>query len=340
MINKLILCIFSIILLNSCANSTIEDQQPLKIDLVFSPVFDVDRIMNSFDDIQPIIENQLKEDGFNIDYVQISISTSQSAAAEAVSSGAALLAYLPPITYLNYESENIEPIVVGKRYADNVNTENINDWNNNVPNQLVNTNLVSYFYGNIIVGPTDIGKNIINKIDQNQEILWSDLENASICNGSNVTSGLNYVYPSIWLDEKYGKTFSDFKQVLSLTNLSEIITSLSQGMCDLATVSGLSRSDYEDKWINEWGRPNSIWSETRVLGVTKQIESAMVIVSKDNPSYSEELKNELIKIFIDLSNDEVAKAGLEEINLEAFGPIPEHYLDSSRIAYAFMETQK
>lgn len=331
----IIIYVISLVLFASC-QSIEQTEEPLTIDIIFSPVFDTDRILNAFDDIQPIIEEQLRNSGFSIDSVNISVSTSQSAAAEAVSSGAALLAYIPPITYLSYEEEKIHPLLVSTRFADNVNTENVNDWNRNVPNQLVETELVSYFYGNIIVGPTDLGKTIIEKIDQNELVLWSDIENATICNGSNVTSGLNYVYPSVWLYETYGKSFSDFKKELPLSNLSEIITSLSQGMCDLATVSGLSREDYQDNWINEWGRSQDIWTETRVLGVTKKIEGAMLIISEENDAYSESLENTLVNIFVNLSNSDIALEGLREINLEGFGLLSENFLESSRIAYDFM----
>ena len=283
------------------------------------------------------IVKKLKDKGFDyVKSVDFTVAVSQMAAAEALDSSSVLMAYLPPTTYLSIENESIEPILVGRRNNTNVDSLDIADWNSNIPNVLVDTELVSYFYGNIISGPSERGKKISLLVDKNIPIVWNDIKDLTFCMGSNVTSGLTYIYPNLWLESQFSKTFDDFDSLLPLSNLTEIIASLAAETCDIGIVSGVTRSDYEKDWLEKFDRPLSVWEETRVIGVTKQIEAAMFVISKSNPNYSDELKVALIESFLEVASQDIGVEGFNSLNLEGIDQIPSNYLDSSREAYQFM----
>ena len=64
-----------------------------------------------------------------------------------------------------------------------------------------------------------------------------------------------------------------------------------------------ARLDYADQWTSEFGRTNSIWDETNVIGVTEGIYNDTISVTKD-PSMTPELKEAIQKAFINIGNTE------------------------------------
>lgn len=322
------------ILLTGCSTQTEEE---IDFIILFSPVFETERILDGFNNIKPLIVQSMEAQGFDIGEIKIEVATSYTATAEALVSGSVLFAYLPPITYLSYENEGIEPILVGERWNVNVDSLNPNDWNLNVPNQLIESEFVNYYYGLIVSGPSEIGKALSQKMNLRESISRDDLKEATICYGSNVTSSLTYIYPALWLEENYQMNFSDFKSQLQLTNLSEIMSSLSAELCDIGTISSLTRFDYQSKWLGEWGRDQDIWDETRVIGVTQAMEGVMFVVSENNDLYDVELINAFKLAMKEVHLDGVGLTSLQSLNLQRLNDVPKDYLDSSREAFKYIK---
>ena len=57
-----------------------------------------------------------------------------------------------------------------------------------------------------------------------------------------------------------------------------------------------------EKWTSTYGRSESIWDETNVIGVTDGIYNDTVCVSKYSPIMTDELKNAITKAFINVGN--------------------------------------
>lgn len=332
---KKIIILVSLILLSSCAEIS-KGGDVETIEVIFSPVFDSERILTAVKPLEEHLVEYFHNNGFqNLKSINFEVAVSQIAAAEALASGSVLVAYLPPTTFVSIESESVEAILVGLRKKSNVDSLDPMDWNNNSPNYLIDSEYVGYFYGNIIAGPSPKGQELIRYIDNNQEVPWEALKETTFCMGSNVTSGLTYIYPNLWLKEKYDSSFNDVNALLPLSNLSEIIASIASETCDVGIVSSNTRDDYQDDWTTLLARDVSIWEETRVIGVTKQIESAVFAISKVNTSFSEEIKNTFIDAMVTISRTETGMNSLRQLNLEGIDLIPENYLISSRDAYNF-----
>lgn len=315
-------------------------KEEVSFTILFSPVFETERILDSFNTITPIIEEKLEDKGYQISEISIEVATSYTATAEALTSGSVLFAYLPPITYLSYEEEGLKPILVGERWNANVDSLDPMDWNANVPNQLIESEFVNYYYGLILSGPSEIGQDLTDKIDQGQSITTDDLKNVTICYGSNVTSSLTYIYPAMWLEDQYNLKFSDLKTQLQLTNLTEIISSLSAELCDIGTVSSLTRFDYQDEWIGEWGRVQSIWEETKVIGVTQAMEGVMFVASENHPLYSDEFIEDFSQVMKEVHLEPQGLMSLQSLNLQRLNDLPSDYLSSSRDAFKYLVEKK
>ena len=62
-----------------------------------------------------------------------------------------------------------------------------------------------------------------------------------------------------------------------------------------------ARLDYADKWTTEFGRTESIWDETNVIGVTAPIYNDTISVTKNSDMMTPELVEALQNAFINIA---------------------------------------
>jgi len=312
-----------------------EEELPI-LSIGFAPTVDPERILSVTQDLELLLVRALESQHVKVGEVKISVMTSFDAAAESLLSGANLIAFMPTTTFVMAENETIAPFLEGLRFAQNVDSTIPYDWNSNIPNTYDERKLTSKFYSLILVGPSDYGLTLRQKHQEMGSVSWQDLNQATVCFGSNVTSSAAYVYPSMWLYTTYGKTVNDLDHVMPSSNSTEIASNLATGICDVSPISSMSRITYQELWIKEWGRPSSIWDETYVIGVSEPITNGMFAISKTNVHYSEALQNKLALAFLHISNSEEGRVILRSINLEGVTPVTDGFLDSTRAAIDFI----
>ena len=77
-----------------------------------------------------------------------------------------------------------------------------------------NTEDMSTYYRCILLaGPSEKGQELLSKVNAGEELTWDDLNSATWA-VLNPTSASGYIYPSLWLQEHYGKGISDLDNVV------------------------------------------------------------------------------------------------------------------------------
>ena len=112
-----------------------------------------------------------------------------------------------------------------------------------------------------------------------------------------------YLYPSLLLQDNFGISITDLQSKVALDNYATALSQLASGQIDIMVTYADARLDYADQWTSEFGRTNSIWDETNVIGVTEGIYNDTISVTKD-PSMTPELKEAIQKAFINIGNTE------------------------------------
>lgn len=121
------------------------------------------------------------------------------------------------------------------------------------------------------------------------------------------TSPAGYIYPSLWLQENYGKSLTDLASVVQADSYGSAMARLASGQLDIVVGYADLRRDNEEKWTSEFGRTASIWDETNVIGVTPGIYNDTVSVSTTSKIMTDEFKKALQNAFINIGNTDAGK---------------------------------
>ena len=165
---------------------------------------------------------------------------------------------------------------------------------------------VTYYRALIIAGPSAKGQELAAKINNGETLTKEDLESAVWgVQGSN-SSSAGYIYPSLWLQDNYGISILDLPNKVALDGYGTALSQLANGQIDIMVTYADARLDFENQWVNDFGRESSIWEETNVIGVTEGIYNDTISVTKD-PVMTPELKAAIQQAFINIGNTEVGK---------------------------------
>ena len=301
--SKLAIGLSSLALLAGCSsNSGSESKESgsksidtLKV--AFVPSRDPEAIVTATEPLKELLKQELAKEGYNVNNVDITVGTSFDAVGEALASGSADVGFLPGGTYVLYDKE-VDVLLTATR--DNLlkDSSNPKDWNDGKPTERGKEQATSY-KGLIIAGPTEKGKELAAKINSGQELTWDDLNSAKWgVLGTSSSSG--YIYPTLWLQDKFGKNISDLQNVVQSDSYASSAARLASGQIDIMVGYADLRSDYAKKWISEYGRSEEIWKETNVIGVTPDIYNDTISVSKSSPvvddAFKEAFANAMIKL--------------------------------------------
>lgn len=282
------------------------------------PSMDPELILNRLEPMKEEIKTRMLENGYDIETVDFVVSTNNNAAGEALSSGSALMGFMGGSTFIDYESEGLEIIMTALRGNMEIDSLDPRDWNTGTIINRSKSDKVPYTRALIYAGPSSKGKILSNKVLNNEILTWDDLNNVTWCHSSSVNSGLGYVFPSLWLYENYGKTLNDLSSVLLMNNNGDYAINLALENCDVAVSYMTLRNDYEEKWTSEFNRKESIWNEVQVIGVSAEIPNGVIVLSQNHPDYTEELRDTLINVFMELTNTEEGIEAFGVYNIEGF----------------------
>ena len=270
----------------------------------FVPSKDPDDIITATEPLKQMLIDELSDQGYTVSNVDITVGTSYEAVGEALSSGTTDVGFIPGGTYVLY-SDGCEVLLTATRDGLSIDSDNAKDWNDQRPTQPTSEQATSY-RALLIAGPSDTGMALGAKVNNGEELTWDDLANANwSIMGSSSSAG--YIYPSLWLKDKYGKTILDLPHAVQADSYGSAFARLASGQIDALCVYADGRRDYESKWQSDYGRTASIWDETNVIGVTKPIHNDTVSGSKSSSTMTDDFKKAFRQAMINIGNTDEGK---------------------------------
>ena len=321
---KLSTGILAVALLAGCSNGggTASEGGSKEIDTLrfqFVPSRDPGEIITGTKDLGQLVIDEMANRGYTIGNVEITVSDSYEAAGESLSAGSIDVAWLPGGTYALYSNET-EVILTATRNGLSNDSENPADWNGQANATQKNGPQVTYYRALIYATPSAYGKELAAKVNGGEELTWEDLDKAKWA-VMNVSSSAGYIYPTMWLDQHYGKKITDLSNVTTLDGYMAAFSQAAAESVDVIVCYADGRNDYEGSWNlptdqqdatghQGLGRVNggSIWDELNVIGVTEGIYNDTVAVTKANPDiYNDEFKTALQDSLIAIANTDKGK---------------------------------
>lgn len=272
--------------------------------VAFVPSKEPQEIVTATEPLKEMLIAELANQGYTVENVDITVGTSFEAVGEALSAGTVDIGFIPGGTYVLYD-DGAEPILTATRDALTVESDDAKVWNANKPTEGTDEQ-VTFYRSLIIAGPSAKGQELAAKVEAGEELTWEDLNSANWSMMSS-TSPAGYIYPSLWLQENYGKSLTDLANVVQADSYGSAMARLASGQLDVIVGYADLRRDNESKWTEEFGRTASIWDETNVIGVTPGIYNDTVSVSTNSSLMTDEFKTALQNAFINIGNTEEGK---------------------------------
>lgn len=288
-------------------NETAASGENEKIDTLnvyFVPSRDPEEIVTATEPLAGLMQSELANLGYDIGEVKITVGTTYEAVGEALSAGTADVGFIPGGTYVLYD-DGADVILTATRDGLNKDSDNAADWNDGQPTEASDEQAVSY-RALFIAGPSEKGQELAEKVNSGEELTWDDLNSAnwSVMSSS---SPAGYIYPSLWLQDKYEKGITDLTSAVQSDSYASAFARLASGQVDVLVTYADARRDYEENWTSEYGRSSSIWEETNVIGVTDPIYNDTVCVSKNSPNMTDDLKAAIQTALINIGNTDEGK---------------------------------
>jgi phosphonate transport system substrate-binding protein len=275
-----------------------------KLTIGFVPSREPDEIVTATEPLKDMLTEELAGLGYEVGEVDITVGTSFEAVGEGLSAGTIDVGLIPGGTYVLYD-DGCDVLLTATRDGLSIESDDPKEWNDNKPTEAT-TDQVTFYRALIIAGPSKAGQAVAEKVNNGEELTWEDLDglNWSVMNSS---SPAGYIYPSLWLQDKYGKHITDLSHTALSDNYGTAFSRLASGQVDVLVTYADARRDNEEKWTSEYGRTASIWDETNVIGVTDGIYNDTISVSKSSPIMDDAFKAALSQAFINIGNTDAGK---------------------------------
>ena len=300
-----------------------------KLTVAFVPSRDPEDIITTTEPLKQLLIDELAALGFNVGEIEITVGTSYEAVGEAMSAGTAEIGLIPGGTFVLF-SDDVEVLLTSTRAGLTKDSENPADWNDGEATE-TSDEQVTYYKSLILAGPSEKGQELAAKVNAGEELTWEDLDSANWAVMSSSSSS-GYIYPTIWLNERYGKGVSDLSHAVQSESYASSIARLASEQVDIIVGFADLRRDYDEQWTTEMGREASIWEETNVIGVAPNVYNDTVSVSKNAEVMTDELKAAIQQAFINISETEEGKAVIAIYSHEGYQPATSEDYDTEREA--------
>ena len=317
-----------------------------KLTLEFVPSKDADVIIAGTANLPELVKAEMSKLGVDIDEVDITVGTSYAATGEAMAAGAIDVGWLPGTTYIVY-SDDVDVILTATRNGLSNDSTDPATWNGEANKTLKNGPQVTYYRALIYAAPSAYGKELAAKVNAGEKLTWDDLNKASWAVLNN-TSNAGYVYPTMWLMDNYdGKRITDLDKVTVLEGYGPSFSYAAAENVDIITCYADGRNDYEASWTlptdqtdetgkQGMGRPDSIWNELNVIGVTEGVYNDTVSISKESPFYTPELVKALQDCFINIISTDEGKAIFDIYSHAGYAIATDSDYDGTRTAQSLI----
>ncbi|MFI3173804.1 MAG: PhnD/SsuA/transferrin family substrate-binding protein [Bacillota bacterium] len=270
-----------------------------ELSVAFVPSKDPDEIVTATEPLKEMLQEELSTLGYEIGEVTITVGTSYEAVGEAMSAGTADIGLIPGGTYVLY-SDDIDVILTATRAGLNKDSDNAADWNDGLPTEGTDQQAVGY-RALLISGTSDKAQELADIVNSGGELTFEDLDSAN-WSVMSTTSPAGYIYPTIWLQDNYGKTITDLTSAVTSDSYGSAMARLASGQIDLALIYADARRDFADAWTTDYAREATIWEETNVIGVMPSIYNDTVSVSKNSDIMDADLVSAVQEAFINIGN--------------------------------------
>ncbi len=303
--------------------------------IAFVPSREPDEIITATEPLKQMLTDELAKLGYDVGEVEISVGTSYEAVGEALAAGTADVGLIPGGTYVLYD-DGCDVLLTATRNGLSIDSDNPKDWNDNAPTEATTEQVTSY-RSLIIAGPSEKGKELAAKVNAGEALTWEDVSSAnwSVANSS---SSAGYIYPSLWLQENFGKNITDLPHAVQYDSCSSALARLASNQVDVVAFYADARRDDEEEWTSEYGMTNSIWEDTAVIGVTPPIYNDTISVSKTSPIMDDSFKSALSEAFINIGNTEEGKEVLAIYSHNGYLPAQSSDYDSERAAQEMIQS--
>ena len=288
----------------STDSTSTENEKIDTLNVYFVPSRDPEEIVTATEPLAGLMQSELAKLGYDVGEVKITVGTTYEAVGEALSAGTADVGFIPGGTYVLYD-DGADVILTATRNGLSKDSDDAKDWNDGEPTEATDEQVVSY-RALFIAGPSEKGQELAEKVNNGEELTWDDLNSAnwSVMSSS---SPAGYIYPALWLQDKYQKGITDLSSAVQSDSYASAFARLASGQVDVLVTYADARRDYEENWTSEYGRENSIWDETAVIGVTDPIYNDTVCVSKNSATMTDDLKTAIQTALINIGNTEEGK---------------------------------
>jgi len=324
-------------------NKTIE-----KLGLQFVPSRDAGEIISMTSALPDLLKEAMASRGYDIGEVEVTVSDSYEAAGEALAAGSVEVAWLPGGTYALYSDET-EVVLTATRAGLSNDSENPWEWNGDANATQKNGPQVTYYRALIYATPSEYGKQLAEKVNNQEALTWEDLDQAKWA-VMNVSSSAGYIYPTLWLMDNYdGKKLTDLSNVTTLDGYASAFNQAASEQVDVIVCYADGRNDYEAAWTTEigkedetgkagLGRTDSIWNELNVIGVTDGIYNDTVAVTKANSDiYNDEFIEAFQDSIIEIAGTEEGQAVFAVYSHTGYAKATDADYDTARAALKVVE---
>lgn len=328
----LVLALFAVFTLSACGGNEYED---LTIKVYFVPSRPADEILEITEPLADLLKDELAELGFEVGGVEILVSSTYEAAGEALLAGTGDIAFIPGGTYVAYKDVDdspVEVILAATRAGLTKDSSMAKDWNDGEATDGDDEYQVAYYKGLLVAGTSDAARTLADKVNAGTALEWADVKDLNFCVRS-ATSSSGYIYPAIWMQETFDKTFDDVEGTVTQTGgYGDTMASLATGTCDVGTIYADARRDYADEWVGEYGRTLTIWDETDVIGVTGNIMNDTISVSMVN--LDQELVDAIQEAFMNIAETEAGQEVMTVYSHQGYTIVTDEDYDGARAASA------
>ena len=307
---KLLTLALALLLCIACVGAMADAVKMDKLTLQFVPSKDADVIITGTKNLPDLLKAELLNQGYDVNEIDISVGTSYEATGEAMAAGTIDIGWLPGGTYALY-SDEVDVILTATRAGLSNDSTDPTTWNGEANKTLKNGPAVTFYRSLIYATPSAYGKELAAKVNAGEALTWEDLEKANWAVLKN-SSSAGYIYPTLWLQDNYGKKLTDLPSVVTLSGYGEAFAQAAAEAVDIIVCYADGRNDYEAAWILPtntadetgkagMGRSDSIWNELNVIGVTPGIYNDTVSITRANadvynPEFIAAMQNALINI--------------------------------------------
>lgn len=279
-------------------------KQVEKLNVYFVPSREPSEIVTATEPLKTLLKDEMLKEGYDIGEVVITVGTTYEAVGEALSAGTADVGLIPGGTYVLYD-DGCDVILTATRDGLSKDFDDAKDWNDGTPTEASDKQAVSY-RALLIAGPSEKGQALVAKVNAGEELTWDELNSANwSVMGSSSPAG--YIYPALWLQDRYGKGITDLSNAVQSDSYASAFARLASGQVDVLVTYADARRDYAERWNTEFGREGSIWEETGLIGVTAPIYNDTVSVSKTSPIMDADMISALQNAFINIGNTDEGK---------------------------------